>query len=455
MSKKTELLEKRMRIHAEATTLMNSTQTAETRAQVKRMFVDIDAITADLANIERSDAVAVELAQRSGAIYGTAEQRTGNKTEDAEYRKAYFDWLVNGGTDRKIGPGASAASLARLENEKRSIETRQQGAGTQSIVYTDGNLGGYFVPAGFVYDIDQATKYFAPLMDGSCIRVMETATGNVLPYPTSNDTNDAWVLLGENAQVVDNGATPNYPNGPADAPTANPGNVLAGQVSFSAYKGTTGLIRVSLELMQDSAFSLEAFLKEAFAVRLGRGYEYYLTQGSGVNAPQGILPAIAASGATAVTATGSFNDDGNAGNTGANSIGWADLVTLEHSVDPTYRKGAKWMMHDQTLAHLKTRLDKFGRPFYVPSPKGTADDTILGYPYVVNQAFSQISASATTVAFGQWSKFIARKVRDLSVARLDERFADYGQVGYIGFSRIDSRLVDAGTHPLNTLVMHS
>jgi HK97 family phage major capsid protein len=457
MSKKTELLEKRMRIHSEATLLMNRAQTAETRAQVKTMFVDIAAITEDLKNIERSDAVAVDLAQRSGAISSGTEQRTANKTEDVEYRKAYFDWLVNGGTDRKIGAGASAASLAKLENEKRSrpVETRQQGAGSQSIVYTDGNLGGYFVPAGFVYDIDQATKFFAPLMDGSCIRVMETATGNVLPYPTSNDTNEAWVLLGENAQVVDNGATPNYSSGPADAPSANPGNVLAGQVTFSAYKGTTGLIRVSLELMQDSAFSLEAFLKEAFAVRLGRGYEYYLTQGTGVNAPLGILPAIAASGASPVTASGSFNEDGIASNTGANSIGWQDLVNLEHSVDPTYRKGAKWMLHDLTLASLKTRVDKYGRPYWNPSPSSGAYDTLLWYPYVINQAFGQIAPSATTIAFGQWSKFIARKVRDLSVARLDERFADYGQVGYVGFSRIDSRLVDAGTHPLNTLVMHS
>jgi hypothetical protein len=38
---------------------------------------------------------------------------------------------------------------------------------------------------------------------------------------------------------------------------------------------------------------------------------------------------------------------------------------------------------------------------------------------------------------------------------LDERFADYGEVAYVGFSRIDSRLVDAGTHPISYLVQHS
>jgi len=476
MSKKTELLEKRARIHTEAVAVMAKEQTAETRAQVKTMFADIDAIGEDLQNIERSDKMAADLAQRSGAIAPGAEQRSAQSpTEAAEYREAYFEFLMKAHPESRsaVAGGASKEAIALLEKTKQSIEKmsaeqrraavlnqvkaekRDQTAGSQSILYTEGNLGGYFIPAGFVYDIETATKYFAPLLDGSTIRVMETATGNVLPYPTSNDTNQAWTLLSENTQVVDNGTTPNYPNQGASAPSANPGNVLAGSVSFSAYKGTTGLVRVSLELMQDSAFSLEAFLKEAFSTRLGRGYEYYLTQGSGNNAPLGFIPAIAASGATPVVAQGSFNEDGISGNTGVNSIGWQDLVNLEHSVDPTYRRGAKWQMSDLTLASLKTRLDKFGRPFWVPAVKEGMVDTILGYPYVINQSMAQIGASATTVAFGQWSKFIARKVRDLSIARLDERFADYGQVAYVGFSRIDSRLIDAGTHPLNVLVQHS
>ena len=476
MSKKNELLEKRARIHTEAVAVMAAEQTAETRAKVKTMFADIDSIGEDLANIERADKVAADLAQRSGAIAPNAEQRSAQSlTEAAEYREAYFEFLMKAHPESRsaVAGGASKEAIALLERTKQTVEKmsaeqrraavlgqvkaekRDQSAGSQSILYTEGNLGGYFIPAGFVYDIETATKYFAPLLDGSTIRVMETATGNVLPYPTSNDTNQAWTLLSENTQVVDNGTTPNYPNQGANAPSANPGNVLAGSVSFSAYKGTTGLVRVSLELMQDSAFSLEAFLKEAFATRLGRGYEYYLTQGNGSNSPLGFIPAIAASGATPVVAQGSFDEDGISGNTGVNSIGWQDLVNLEHSVDPTYRRGAKWQMSDLTLASLKTRLDKFGRPFWVPAVKDGMVDTLLGYPYVINQSMAQIGASATTVAFGQWSKFIARKVRDLSIARLDERFADYGQIAYVGFSRIDSRLVDAGTHPLNVLIQHS
>jgi len=474
-------MEQRAKVHADAVVLMNAEQTAETRAKVTAMLADVETLTADINNIKRSDAMASELAATSGAI-PTTEQRDGKKDAE-EYSSAYWDLMTNGRPNgpKNIRGGADPARIARLDAAKAAYENmsepqrrallnqqaklspfskaltpeqRDQQAGTQSIVYSEGSLGGYFVPAGFVYDIEKATKFYANLLDGSSIRIMETATGNVLPYPTSNDTNEAWTLMSETTQIVDNGTTPNYPT-VGTAPTANPGNVLASNVTFSAYKGSTGLVRVSLELMQDSAFSLEDFLKEAFSVRLGRGYEYYLTLGSGQNAPLGILPALVKYSAPVTTAAGSFANDAIAGNTSANSIGYQDLVNLIHSVDPTYRRGAKFMFSDLTLAHLKTRIDKFGRPLWVPSVRESEPDVVAGFPYVINQSFPQIAASATTVAFGMWSKFVARKVRDLSILRLDERFADYGEVAYVGLSRIDSNLLDAGTHPIASLKQSS
>jgi HK97 family phage major capsid protein len=316
------------------------------------------------------------------------------------------------------------------------------------VTYTQGAAGGYFVPQGFVYDVDVATKYFAPLLD--TVQVLDTATGQPLPYPTSNDTNNAWFIINEASQISDQGQTPNYGT-VGTIPTLQPGNVAVGNVVLGAYKGSTGLVRISIELLQDSAFNLEAFLKNAFANRLGRGYEVYLTQGSGTAQPLGIVPAIAASGVTPVTAAGSAVNDGSS-NTGTNSIGYIDLVKLEHSVDPTYRRGAKFMLHDTSVRFLKTLLDKFGRPLWVPGVKDNEPNTILGYQYVVNQSFAQIGVSGNkVVAFGDWSKFLVRRVKDLQVLRLDERFADFGEVAFVGFSRIDSKLIDAGTHPLNYL----
>jgi HK97 family phage major capsid protein len=463
MSKLKELREKRAKVHAESVVILNKAEmTAEDRAAYDKMATEIETISGDIDRIVRAEKMEAELRGVSTEpIVVPGVDADPKKAADA-YRKAFANYLTRGfaGSRTQVKGGLSADETRlimetknRLTDPNKSQEQRDQEAGTQSISYTQGTLGGFFVPAGFVYDIEVATKYFAPLLDGSSVKVFETATGQVLPYPTSNDTNQAWTIVGEASQVSDNGTNSNYAS-QANAPSANPGNVLAGHINFGAFKGTTGLIRVSLELLQDSAFSIESFLSNAFAVRLGRGYEFYLTQGTGVNQPTGIIPAISASGAVPITALGSASNDGSAA-TGANSIGWADLVNLEHSVDPTYRRNAKYMFHDDTLRFLRTLLDKFGRPLWVPAIKDGDVDTINGYPYVINQAFSKIAASATTVAFGAFEKFLVRKVRDLQVLRLDERFADFGEVAYVAFSRLDSNLLDAGTHPLNVLIQHS
>ena len=113
------------------------------------------------------------------------------------------------------------------------------------------------------------------------------------------------------------------------------------------------------------------------------------------------------------------------------------------------------MFHDQTLRFVKTILDKYGRPLWKPGVAAGDPDTINGYQYVINQSFPQISASAITVVFGDFSKYMVRRVRDLQVVRLDERFADLGEVAFLAFSRIDGRLLDASTHPLNGLQQHS
>lgn len=463
MSQKKQLMEKRAKVYADATALLAKEQTAETRTQSDAMLAEVATLTSDIERIERADKIAAEIG--AAATAPVADPAAGTGAEDpkataAKYRSTYMNWMAKGRQNGRMTV-RGGVDVSLLESVKRSIElapnveARDQQAGTQSITYTEGPAGGYFVPAGFVYDVEVATKFYCNLLDGSTVKVLETATGNVLPYPTNNDTNEAWTIVGEGVQVSDQGQTPNYPT-PGTAPSGQPGDLGLGSIPLNAYKGTTGLIRVSLELLQDSAFNLENFLTQAFAVRLGRGYEFYLTQGTGVNQPSGIIPQIAASGASPITAAGSSTNDGSS-NTGANSIGYQDIINLIHSVDPTYRKGAsvKFMFHDQTLRFLRTLLDKFGRPYWQPSVKDGEPDTFAGYPYVINQSMAQIAASATTVAFGDFSKFLVRKVRDLQVLRLDERFADFGQVAYVAFSRIDSKLIDAGTHPLNVLVQHS
>lgn len=448
MSKLKELREQRAQAANELTATLAAEQNTENRAKADRIIESISVMEGDIARIEKADKLAEELRGSASRIVApVAGAEVDPKKLEKRYRQNFIKALREMPVGTGIGPDAQHKADAQLSSEVRqalmagvdfekNFEQRDLAEGNVlAHIGTYTGLG-FFVPTGFRDAIEQATKYFAPLLDGSVITVMDTATGQPLPMPTSNDTTQAAVIVGEGSPVSEQ-------------------DVTAGQINFGAYKFTSGLVKASLELIQDSAFDLESWLINLFAIRWGRGLENYLTNGTGSNQPTGLLTAIAASGAVPVVAAGSSANSGNSGETGANSIGYQDLVNLEHSVDPTYRRGAKYMFHDQTLASLKRILDKFGRPLWVPGVAANDPDRILGYEYVINQSMPQIAASNTTIAFGDMKKYIARRVKDLTVMKLVERYAELGQVGFVSFARLDANLLDAGTHPINVLQQHS
>jgi HK97 family phage major capsid protein len=352
------------------------------------------------------------------------EQRT-----NPDHAIAFNDYLRNG--------------LEMRESSKKTLrEMRDQQAGTQSISYIAGSAGGFLVPASFVYEVEQATKYYCPFMDGGIVRVIETATGGILPFPTGDDTSNSAVILGENSAV-------------SSVP------VSFGSIPFNSYKLSAGVVKASVELLQDSAFNFESYLAQRFGERYGRGLEAYFTNGTGPSGspaqPTGILTALLSVGAPNVTASGSSANDGSTNN-GANSIGYGDLVKLEHSVDPTYRnaKSARFMFNDQTLAFLKTLLDKFGRPLWTPGITSEQPDTILGHEYIINQSMPTISPSAQgTVIFGDLSKYVIRKVSGLYVQRLSELYASTFELGFQSYLRVDANLVWSGGKALAMLSQHS
>jgi HK97 family phage major capsid protein len=94
---------------------------------------------------------------------------------------------------------------------------------------------------------------------------------------------------------------------------------------------------------------------------------------------------------------------------------------------------------------------------WLPGIAVAAPDTILGYKYSINNDMDTLAQTSPvsdrkTVAFGDLSKYVIRHVKELAVIRLVERFADYGQVAFLGFARYDGALLDAGTHPVKYLL---
>ncbi len=162
--------------------------------------------------------------------------------------------------------------------------------------------GGYTVPEGFVNNLEIALKQYGGIRDVA--DVMRTMSGNDLPWPTVNDTTVKGSILGENVAITASDTT-------------------FGAVVFHAYKYTSGLVLVPVELMEDSAFNLADTLGNLLGIRIGRIQADHFTTGTGAAQPTGIITG-ATSGVTAASSS---------------AIAADDLYTLKHSVDPAYRNG--------------------------------------------------------------------------------------------------------------------
>jgi HK97 family phage major capsid protein len=330
--------------------------------------------------------------------------------------RAFTNWLRRG----NLGIDAEDREIMRGRfRDANSLGIQNaQGTGT-------GAAGGYIVPQGFSDQLMEAMKWFGGI-DG-VVGQFETEMGNPMPWPTINDTTNMGRVIGQNIQVTET-------------------DFVFNEVTFNAYILSSDLVLIPLSLMEDSYFPLDALAARLLGTRMGRLLNNLCTVGTGTAQPTGIVTAAVAAGLTnALSAMA--------------TVTYADLVNMEHAVDPAYRNSnARWMFHDQLLKAIKLLVDGNARPLWQPGLTASFSDgaavigsgkpTILGYPYIINNDMPVPTASANSMLFGDMSCFKLRKVGDPTILQLRERYADYLQVGFIGFLRCDSNLIDAGTHPL-------
>jgi HK97 family phage major capsid protein len=288
---------------------------------------------------------------------------------------------------------------------------------------TSDGSGGYTIPQGFQAEIEKALLDFGGIQQAA--RIWRTSSGNTVDWPKINDTINRAYLIGE-AVNAETSAT----------------KLTDANQQFEAYKITSGMLRLSSEIVEDSAFDMVGLVKEFLTERMGRGINYYGTVADGSSKPKGIVVAAAHGNNTADDAALAVND----------------FLNLEHEVGSAYRRrGAKWMFHDSVLKEVKkvSLAATVGYPLWVPSFRDGAPATILGYEYIINDdmdAFTTGSTSANDskkiALFGDFKKFILRYVNSMRLVRLNERFGDTDEIALCAFWRFDTDLLDAGTHPV-------
>lgn len=273
--------------------------------------------------------------------------------------------------------------------------------------------GGYTVPSEIAAMVVDSLKAYGGMRQVA--RILNTAGGNPLNFPTSDGTSEVGAIVAENA-------------------AASAGDITFGTVAVNPYKYSSNKIAIPWELIQDSAIDVVSFVTNRLATRLGRITNTHYTVGTGSSQPFGVM-ARAATGKT--------------GTTGQTlTVIYDDLIDLIHSVNSAYRgQGARFMLKDASVAIIRKLKDTTGRPIWNPGDaegmSGGVPSTICGYAYTVNDDVATMAANAKSIAFGDFSQFVIRDVNGVDIRRFDDSaFALNGQVGFCGWMRTGSNLLD-------------
>jgi len=400
-----DLREKQQTHIAQAREALEQITDDVTEARAKELEQQHDNHMAEAEAAEKRAERMHKLAKAEERIQGVHDSRApdhpgGESKADADaraYRDVFKDYLARG-----------RDGLTPEEDRELRAQATDGGA-----------AGGFTVAREFFDELMEAMKAYGPMMDAGTVRQIQTATGATLEWPTLDDTSNKGSLLGENVQD-------------------STSNLTFGQKTLDAYKYTSGIFQVSEELLQDSALDVEQIVREAMAERIGRIGNEHLTVGTGSDQPNGIVTASTL-GATSQSAT---------------TLDADEILDLFHGVDPAYRAmgSAGWMFNDDTLKAIRKLKDGDGNYLWqAPDLRTGEPGQLLGVNYFVNQDMADIATGTKPIIYGAMERYVMRMVRQFAVRRLVERYADYHQVGFVGFARMDGELID--TSAVKHLVM--
>ena len=209
--------------------------------------------------------------------------------------------------------------------------------------------------------------------------------------------------------------------------------------TLSAYK-MGSMIRVSNELLHDSAFDIAGYIAQRLGRRFGNCEEDAFINGSGVSndpsdhasQPTGILTSISNAAVT--------TDD-------ASTITFDDVYKLFYGLKGPYRQKAKFLCNETVLLQLMLLKDGNGRYLWKPSLDIGKPDTILGHEIYTSTYMPAITntpaedAGKKVLLFGDFSYYWIADRTNRSMKRLDELYAVNDQVGFLGTQRVDGKLI--------------
>jgi HK97 family phage major capsid protein len=265
--------------------------------------------------------------------------------------------------------------------------------------------GGFFVPEEFInstiHDPGVPGSQLRPL----CTVVRVASKDGYIPTMASA----SWAAIAEEAAYSDQ--TP-----------------VVGQVAFSLEK-SGGLVKVTRELLEDSAINLPAMLTQIFQETAGRFEDVGIISGNNTTQYAGIMSNTDVAFYTMANAT---------------SVVVADLIGTHYALNAQFRANSTWVMKS-AINSLINQIQVTGN-----GVTGIADITaspssfILGRPVVDTDVVSGLGGSITSTEkiaiFGDFRNYYIFDRVGFTIRRNDSLYMENDQVGFFASRRGDGQV---------------
>ena len=353
---------------------------AEDNATYEKMEADVVALGKEIERLERMAAIDRELDQPTASALvskpGAAKPDSKEGRASDEYTKAFWNQM-KGHTSYEVRNALQVGELTE---------------------------GGYTVPDTFERQLVEALQEENIMRN--LVHVITTASGDhKIPLVTNYGT-ASWIE--EEQQIPES-------------------DVAFSQITLGAHKLATA-IRISQELLQDSAFDMAAFIIHEFQRRAGAAEEEAILSGDGSHKPIGLLHDTlgAQVGVTAASATAITADE---------------LIDLQHSLKSGYRRKAAFIMNDATIKAVRKLKDNQGQYLWQPSIREGTPDMLLNTRIYMSNYMPLPEAGNKVILYGDYSYYWLADRAGRTLQRLNELYAMTDQVGYKLTERLDGRLV--------------
>lgn len=285
----------------------------------------------------------------------------------------------------------------------------------KDLISSDDSAGGYLAPSEFRAEMIKSIVEFSPVR--SVARVVPTSAKSVKWPKRTTSASATWV-----SEVGTRSETTNPAFGVEEIPT------------HEVFARTD----VSLELLEDSMFNLEQFLREEYGEQFGVSEGTAFVKGSGVGQPQGIV----AAGNGLLSVTGA--------DTTGHFVVANEFIDTFYTIKDSYSRNGLWMLNRLMIRNVrKYTFSLSGETVaYVWQPGlGGEPPTLLGRPYVEAPDLDVDTATAPAAGrnvalFGDWRRcYVVVDRVQISLLRDPYTLQDNGLVKMTARKRVGGQVV--------------